>query len=189
MKTNPGASPLPPTKFHSGLAKPATLLSPLPGANLFNTNLGCRICNQQGLRSCLRLPGPCRAGFQQGFLSLCTTGPHRLANNSLLLVPRLGVGAWESLKAAKYSFPRGWFISLGPRNYIWHTPKPYHESQRNLEKKHHTPNSCQMTWPSSHIHTLKVKLLKNGFRAGGWLQRRLEVIRMELWSWILSRVV
>lgn len=106
MKTNPGASPLLPTKFHSGLAKPATLLSPLPGANLFNISLGCRICNQQGLRSCLRLPGPCRAGFQEGILSLCTIGPHRLANNSLLLVPRLGVGAWESLKAAKYSFPR-----------------------------------------------------------------------------------
>lgn len=59
----------------------------------------------QGLRSCLLSLGPCRAGFQ-GKLPLCRLSPYGLANNSLLLVPRLGVGAWESLKAAERSFPR-----------------------------------------------------------------------------------
>lgn len=59
--------PPPLTEFHLGLAEPATLLSTLLGANLFNT-VGFTV--GQGLGSCLLSLGPCRAGFGEEVPSL-----------------------------------------------------------------------------------------------------------------------
>jgi hypothetical protein len=109
----------------------------------------------------------------------CTRGPHWLVNNPLLLVPRLGVGAWESLKAAERPFPKGWFILRGQ------PPWPCMSHREIWERNPPTPNSYKP--PFQHLPTLTksqvVEMVarqgvsakeQRGMESGGWVLNALQ---------------
>lgn len=107
----------------------------------------------------------CRAGFQ-GEGPFVHSGPHKQANNLLLLVLRPGVGVVESLKAADTRFQRLIHFTRPEDSHLTQPFKAVCESERKLEGNTFT-RSCQTAlWTLCPCHSLKAKWFKEASRQG-----------------------
>ena len=153
MKTSPGGSShyesmsQPPllTEFHSGLAEPATLLSPLPGANLFSINPDCRICNQARTKELSVITRALQSWFSGGSSPPLHSWPPQASKQLVATCSQAWRGSLESLKAAKYSFPRADSFhraqGITPDIHWSHTM-----SHREIWKRN-TPPPTPAKWP------------------------------------------